>query len=103
MPKLNKVTGWPKVGGEWTAVTVAGQTLPSNVVLCCPWCQKSIHLEGAFHHRRAEKHEITFHPDGTFSVKDSVRCLYGMCKWRAAIDHCDYTEVPDEAQPATGS
>ena len=101
MPKLIKVSGWPKAGGQWTTVTIAGQTAPTNVVICCPRCQKSIHVEGAFHHHRAEKHAVTFHPDGTFSTVDPVKCLYGTCTWRARIDHCEYTEVPHEAHPAT--
>lgn len=96
MPKLIKTRGWPKMPGEWNVVTVAGQATPSNVILCCPACRGAIHLEGAFHHHRAEKHVITFHDDGTFSTAKAVRCLYGTCMWMAMIDHCEYTEIGDE-------
>lgn len=94
MPTLISVAEWPKSGGQWTPVTIDGQAEPSNVVLCCPRCQKTVHLEGAFHHHHAEKHIITFHPDGTFSTQELVKCLYGLCTWQAMIDHCEYTEVP---------
>lgn len=84
MPKLEYTSDWPLTPGQWTWDRKGPEGAPRHgVVICCPQCGMALSAG-------ADRWEIEFHQDGTFTAQPSFHHAVPECGWHVVITRSEY-------------